>query len=166
MSHQAPTPGGFEPPFSWPDSQDDHDEPPARLEGSSFPVTIKVLATLWMAAMGVYMVLGWDSAVWVHLGWGGRGFLLAALGVVFSGYYGILTSRTSFDGHTIEQTWIWSKQVTLPEITQVKLIQVRGLEWLIVPRLVVRRGSLGLMTFHAADPRVLAGFRALAYGPQ
>jgi len=110
--------------------------------------------------------LGWSSAVWVHLGWGGRGFLLAALCVVFSGYYGILTSRTSFDGHTIEQTWLWSKRVTLPEITQVKLIQVRGLEWLIVPRLVVRRGSLGLMTFHAADPRVLAGFRGLAYGPQ
>ena len=138
----------------------------SRLEGASFPLTIKALATIWMVVMCGYMYLGWSSAVWLHLGWGGRGFLLAALCVVFSGYYGILTSRTSFDGHTIEQTWLWSKRVTLPEITQVKLIQVRGLEWLVVPRLLVRRGSLGLMTFHAADPRVLAGFRALAYGPQ
>jgi hypothetical protein len=34
----------------------------------------------------------------------------------------------------------------------------------VVPRLVVRSGSMNLTTFHAADERVLAAMRLLAYG--
>jgi hypothetical protein len=74
-----------------------------------------------------------------------------------------MTSQTRFDGESIEQTWLWRKKVMLAEISQLKLIRVRGLEWLIVPRLVVRTG-FGLTTFHAGDPAVLARFKLLAHG--
>lgn len=91
------------------------------------------------------------------------GFLVAVAAVVGSGYWGILTSRTSCDGQCIEQTWLWRKKVNIADITQVKLISVPGLSWLVVPRLVVRAGY-GLTTFHAGDPAVHARFRLLARG--
>ena len=90
-------------------------------------------------------------------------FLLAVLVVIGTGYWGILTSRTRFDGQSIEQSWLWRKRVELAEITQVKLIRVPGMAWLIVPRLVVRT-SFGLTTFHAGDAAVLEQFRRLAHG--
>ncbi len=36
--------------------------------------------------------------------------------------------------------WLWRKRVNIADITQVKLISVPGLSWLVVPRLVVRAG--------------------------
>ena len=162
MNSQSTNPGGLEPPFLLPDQGED--AVAARVEGPSFPLTLKVLATALVAAVICFAWLGWDAQVWGAMGWGGRGFAVVALGVVIGGYLGILTSRTSFDGQTIEQSWLWKKKVALPEITQLKLIHVRGLEWLVVPRLVVRRGALGLMTFHVADPQVLKRLGILAYG--
>ena len=74
-----------------------------------------------------------------------------------------MNGRTSCDGLAIEQTWLWRKKVRLADITQIKLISVPGLNWLVVPRLVVRTG-FGLTTFHAGDPAVYSRFKLLAYG--
>lgn len=135
-----------------------------RIDGPSFPWTVKAMATLLLV---VLLVQGWqviDRHPWRDLGWPAGLFLLAVAVVIASGYWGILTSRTSIDGHSIRQTWLWPKEVLLTDITQVKLLHVPGLSWLVVPRLVVRSGSMNLTTFHAADERVLAAMRLLAYG--
>ena len=133
--------------------------------GPSFPVLVKALATVLMVALvgvGASVLLGAPEArppaasEW--------GFVLAGVAVVAAGYWGILTSRTGFDGECIEQTWLWRKKVRIAEISQVKLIHVPALSWLIAPRLVVRTGGITVTTFHAADPAVLQAFRRLAYG--
>ncbi len=135
------------------------------VEGPAFPIAVKALATAMMLALvvaGVGASLG-ASAAGPRLDAADWAFLLAVVVVVGSGYWGIMTSQTRFDGESIEQTWLWRKKVMLAEISQLKLIRVRGLEWLIVPRLVVRTG-FGLTTFHAGDPAVLARFKLLAHG--
>lgn len=143
-------------------------EPPQHevVSGPSFPITIKVLATVLVAALIVYgwMALGGPPAERAGaLGASDWGFLVAVTAVIGSGYRVILTGRTCFDGEAIEQSGLWRRTVKLADIRQVKLIHLPGLAWLVVPRLVVRTGT-GLTTFHAGDPAVLACFKRLAHG--
>ena len=137
-----------------------------RVTGPSFPMAVKVIATALILALLVYgsmALLGPSGPQAKALATGEWGFLVAVIAVIGSGYWGILTSNTSCDSQNIEQTWLWRKQVKIAEITQVKLISVPGLSWLVVPRLVVRTGY-GLTTFHAGDPAVLARFKLLTHG--
>lgn len=136
------------------------------VSGPSFPVAVKALATLLVLGLLVFAAMapgGPTGEQTQALTVGEIGFLLAVVLVIGSGYWGILTSRTSFDGEHIEQTWLWHKKVNIAEITQVKLVRVPGLDWLVVPRLVVRTGY-GLTTFQTGDPAVLWRFRLLAHG--
>lgn len=134
------------------------------IEGPSFSFAMKMLASnlvgwLGLAAWRVIAdgaLSSWDDSTRIAMG--------MALIIVFVSYIGILTSRTGIDGQTIHQRGLWSKEVRLADITQIKLIALPGLGWLIAPRLVVRAGGLTVTTFHAGDPRVLAAFRRLAYG--
>ncbi len=59
-----------------------------------------------------------------------------------------------------------AKEMPIRTITQVRLVHVPGLRWLIVPRLVAKAGGLRTLSFPTADPQVLYAFRALAYGQQ
>jgi hypothetical protein len=77
----------------------------------------------------------------------------------------ILTSRTRIDGTHISQTGIWPRQVAIARISQLKMIHVPRLSWLIAPRLVVRTGLTGWYVFHAAEAPVIARFWALSLRP-
>lgn len=148
------------------DLQQQMGRPFAPVAGPSFPPAVKALATALMVALivfGMLAVVGQTAAQSRTITAAELAFLLAVGAVIASGYWGIMTSRTSCDFESIEQTWLWRKKVRLDDITQVKLICLDSLSWLIVPRLVVRSGY-GLTTFHAGDPDVLARFRLLAYG--
>ena len=136
------------------------------VSGPSFPLTVKLLATALVLGLLVYGGLaahGLPTPLWQQLDAGDWAFLLGVLAVIASGYWGIMTSRTSIGPQYLDQTWLWHKRVNIAEITQVKLIRFHGLDWILVPRLVVRTG-FGLATFHAAEPAVLARFRLLAHG--
>ena len=137
---------------------------PAVVEGPSFSWTMKAVATVAMILLGVASVQALTAGAWSE--WSSSTWLVTALAVLVIGvsYVGILTSRTAIDGQSIRQSGLWVKKVCLADITQVKLIAPRGFGWLIAPRLVVRAGGLMMITFHAADPRVLAVFRKLVYG--
>jgi hypothetical protein len=91
-------------------------------------------------------------------------FVLIALAVVVAGYLSVLYSRTTIDGEEIRQSGFPPRRVALADIAQLKLVRVRGLEWLITPRLVVRARGLGVSTFHCADPGVLQAVEQLCYG--
>ena len=132
-------------------------------EGPAFTPLIQVLATILMVAL-VYW--GWQSAPAIF---SKENSNVAIAMVVFAFlicclvYYWILKSRTSVTQDSIEQTWIWDKRVNLKDISQVKLIFIPYLAWLIAPRLVVRSG-MGLMVFHTANPGVLAAFARISLG--
>ncbi|MEI6025450.1 MAG: hypothetical protein WCT47_02005 [Betaproteobacteria bacterium] len=136
----------------------------AMVEGPSFSWMMKAVATVAMLLLGAASVQMVVSGAWSE--WSTSTWMVTAMAAVVIGgsYVGILTSRTAIDGQCIRQSGLWSKQVRLTDITQVKLIAPRGFGWLIAPRLVVRTGGLLLTTFHAADPRVLEVFRKLVYG--
>jgi hypothetical protein len=135
------------------------------VEGPSYPVAIKSVATVLTASVAAWGAMAVDELAQARLEAGPVAFLVAVLVVVGTGYWGILTSRTGIDGECIRQRWLWTKEVRIADITSLKLIHVPGLTWLMVPRLMVRvRGTVGLTTFPCADPRVLAAFRRLGYG--
>jgi hypothetical protein len=91
-------------------------------------------------------------------------FALIAAAIVAVGYWTVLNSRTSIDDREIRQSGLLPRRVALADIGQLKLIRMRGLEWLVTPRLVVRARGSGLSTFCCADPDVLQAVEQLAYG--
>lgn len=142
----------------------DQPQLPEPVEGPSYPALVKLAATAVSVGLATVLYRTWRQGHLNDLGFAEGGFLVAAVAVVASGYWGIMTSRTRIDATHIRQSWLWGKQVALADITQLKLIHVPMLAWIITPRLLVRTGSVGMTTFQAADPRVLAAFRRLAYG--
>ncbi len=77
----------------------------------------------------------------------------------------ILTSRTCIDDTHISQTGVWPRKVAIAKITQLKMIHVPRLTWLIAPRLVVRTGLPGWYVFHAAEDPVIQRFWSLSLRP-
>lgn len=141
------------------------DPTPRSVEGPSFLPVHKALATLMVLALlgfAGHALLQPEAA---KLDFGLQAALLCGLGLVLASYWAILKSRTRIDGHSIRQEWLWTKEVKLAEITQLKLVHLPALSWLIAPRLIVRTGGLSRTVFPAADPEVIGAFRQLALGP-
>ena len=137
---------------------------PQHVEGPAFSTSLKCLASLLMLALAA---AGWNlmaHGAWSQMDRTSQLVLCAATMVITAAYVGILIGRTSIDGQRIRQTGLWVKEVRLADMTQVKLIAVPGLAWVIAPRLVVRAGGLSMTTFHVADKQVLAAVRRLVYG--
>lgn len=137
---------------------------PQALEGASFSTVLKGLATAMVLALAAGTWRATSLGAWQQLDGQSLGVIGLLVLLILAGYWGILTSRTHIDGLGIRQTWLWEKRVKLAEITQLKLIHVPGLSWLIASRLVVRTQGIGVTTFHVADPKLLEACRKLAYG--
>lgn len=138
--------------------------PDADVEGPAYPVVIKSFATVLVAAL---LERGWrmlGTMDWPALSTGATGLLVGGLLVVALGYWEILTSRTVVGAASIRRRSLWSHEVRFEDIAQVKLVRVPGLDWCVVPRLVVRTRGFGIVTFRAGDARVLEAFRRLAHG--
>lgn len=133
-------------------------------QGPSFAPGTKLLATLLVLLL---LTMAWRQArhpLVLMLAAHTTVFVLIALAVVVAGYLSVLYSRTTIDGQQIRQSGFLPRRVALADIAQLKLLRVRGLEWLITPRLVVRARGLGISTFHCADPGVLEAVEQLCYG--
>lgn len=126
-------------------------------EGPAFPFAVKVLATLFMGALVFWGLRASGQILAAEWSATGLGVLVTGVAVVLLCYYWILRSRTAVDHQGLRQTWMWRKQVDFADVTQVKLIAVPHLEWLVAPRLVLRTRGGGMQVFHAADLRVLRG---------
>lgn len=73
----------------------------------------------------------------------------------------IYRSQTTLTDKTLKQTWIWDKEVALPELVYAKLIRVRGFDWLIAPRLYVRTMMGKFTVFYAAEKPMIQAFERL-----
>lgn len=138
--------------------------PLPRLEGPSYPRTVKALATAMVAAVAAFGSTQLPLLLAGGLTAGPT--LLAVAGALMLGgsYLGLMRSTTAIDGRQIVQRGWSTRSVELRQVVQCKLIRVRGLEWLITPRLLVRAGAIGQRSFSTADPRVLAAFERFALG--
>jgi uncharacterized membrane protein len=139
-------------------------ETQASLEGPAFTRGVKLLASVLMAGLVVYGAKAVPAFIEKRSTWGAMLFMLLAFVFIVVCFAAMLKSRTRIDATHIEQTWISNKRVAIADITQVKLIYVPGLAWLIAPRLIVKTRRPGSTVFHTADPQVLAAFATLAHG--
>ncbi len=126
----------------------------------AFSWPFKLLAVALIA-----MALGWATHMWSTglLEWSLRssGWFLAALGMMSYTVWHILNGKTTLDGTALQQTWVWRKRVELHELAYVKLIRVRGFEWLIAPRLYTKTFSNKLAVFYAISPAMLQEFQRI-----
>lgn len=126
------------------------------LEGPAFGTAFKFLVTVLVGGC-----IGWTIRLWwrgalgegigVNLGW-----FLAALAMMAWTWWAVIRSRTRIDATGLRQTWVWTKRMEVRDLAYGKLIRVRGLEWLIAPRLYLRTLMGKFAVFYVADPRLTA----------
>lgn len=142
------------PPFRFTPTRPGHTSP-------AFTRSFKVLATLIVGAGAAWLASLWHAGA---LGSGsstGLVWLLTALALMLATWWHIMRSRTRLDETALHQTWVWDKKLQLRELAYGKLIRVRGLDWLIAPRLYARTLTGKFSVFYAADPALLADFERL-----
>ena len=131
-----------------------------RMESSAFSVPFKVLATALVSA-----AVAWGWHMWanglIETTLASSGWLFAALCMMVYTEWYIVTGKTKLSSEVLEQTWVWNKRTPLNELAFVKLIRIRGFEWLIAPRLYTKTFSNKLAVFYAADNTMLAEFERL-----
>jgi hypothetical protein len=138
---------------------------PAAVEGPAFPWPLKALASACVLALLVFGLLAAGRQGWHEVNTQGWLLLAGALAVVGTGWWTLVTSRTRIDGRSIRQTGLWLREVELADISQLKLIRLRGFEWVFVPRLVVRaRGHALPVTFQLGTAGLVEACSKLAYG--
>jgi hypothetical protein len=138
--------------------------PQRALEGPAFTWLVKALASAIVASLVYYGWLSKDLMLNQQWSWTALIFMASAASFVAVIYFWMLCSRTRVTATGIEQSWVSPKKIAYTEITQIKLIHIPGLAWLISPRLVVKSRSPGSTVFHTADSSVLNAFKRLTLG--
>ena len=129
----------------------------APLRGPAFSIAFKLLITAVVFGSAAWFVRLWLAGALPGL----VTWFLAALAMMLYTWWCALRSVTRLAPEGLHQSWIWDKDMELRELAYGKIIRVRGLEWLIAPRLYVRTLMGKFAVFYAADPKMLAQFERL-----
>ena len=130
------------------------------ISSPAYSMTFKLLATAIVFGCSAAFLQNWWLGRAAGGAAGGGWFLGAVLLLVYT-WVNILRSTTRIDEQGLQQSWIWNKQMELRELAYGKLIRVRGLEWLIAPRLYVRTLMGKFSVFYATSPEMIAEFERL-----
>lgn len=134
---------------------------PSRLSGPAFSRTFKGFALVIFGSACAWALQLWqDGAMGPTVqsyGWVGAALVMMGITV-----WHVLKGTTTLDAQSIQQSWIWSKRIELANLAYAKLIRVKGLEWLIAPRLYTRSFGGKLAVFYTSDTTLLANFERLA----
>ena len=128
------------------------------LEGPAFSRAFQLLTSAI-----VFGSLGWWVQLWLDGKFGATGWEgLRAAGWFVLGWcllawtaWQVWTSRVRLDEHGLHQTWIWNKDMAYDDLAYAKLLRVRGLEWVMAPRLYVRTLVGKFAVFYISDADVL-----------
>ncbi|MGJ7491824.1 hypothetical protein [Variovorax sp. ZT4R33] len=142
-------------PFRFEPSQGD------AVEGQAFSLPFKLLATVIVGGCAFWLAQLWSVGALGTAKTGGLGWFLAGIALMGWTWFHIMTSRTRIDRQGLHQRWIWDKHMALDDLAFGKLIRVRGLDWLIAPRLYVRTLVGKFAVFYAATPELIAEFERL-----
>jgi hypothetical protein len=74
----------------------------------------------------------------------------------------IQRSRITLDAQAIEQSWMWRRRITLQELAFIKVMRIRGLEFLVAPRIYARNLGGTFTFFYCHDRALLDEFTRLA----
>lgn len=131
------------------------------VEGPAFSLPFKLLATAIVGGCAFWLAQLWSVGALGSARTGGLGWFLAGIALMGWTWFHIMTSRTRLDRQGLHQRWIWDKHMALDDLAFGKLIRVRGLDWLIAPRLYVRTLVGKFAVFYAATPELIAEFERL-----
>lgn len=131
------------------------------VEGQAFSLPFKLLATVIVGGCAFWLAQLWSVGALGTAKTGGLGWFLAGIALMGWTWFHIMTSRTRIDRQGLHQRWIWDKHMALDDLAFGKLIRVRGLDWLIAPRLYVRTLVGKFAVFYAATPELIAEFERL-----
>ena len=137
-----------------------------KVEGAAFSVAFKILTCAVVLFCGYWLLSLWLQgkfggnanleglrvAGWFILGWG----LLACTA------WFVVNSRISLDANGITQSWMWTKHFDFDDLAVAQLIRIRGLEWLIAPRLYTRTLAGKFSVFYVSDAAVLIEMERLS----
>ena len=126
----------------------------------AYSITFKLLATVIVFGCSAAFLQNWWTGRAAG-GVAGGGWFLGAVLLLLYTWVNILRSTTRIDEQGLSQTWVWNKHMELRELAYGKLIRVRGLEWLIAPRLYVRPLMGKFAVFYATSPEMIAEFERL-----
>jgi len=131
------------------------------VEGPAFSLPFKLLATVIVGGCAFWLAQLWSVGALGSARTGGLGWFLAGIALMGWTWFHIMISRTRIDRQGLHQRWIWDKHMALDDLAFGKLIRVRGLDWLIAPRLYVRTLVGKFAVFYAATPQLIAEFERL-----
>lgn len=128
------------------------------VQGAAFSRPFQGLTALIVLGSGAWLWQLWDAGRFGATGLEGLRaagwFVLGWLLLVWTAWH-VLTSRVRFAPDGIHQSWVWHKHMAYDDLAYARLIRVRGLEWLIAPRLYVRTLLGKFSVFYVSDPTVL-----------
>ena len=133
-------------------------QPPAQaLSGQAFGPVFKLLAwAILMALLAWIWRLDFDwratHGAWVAVAWAMLAFIV----------WHIQRSRITLDAQAIEQSWMWRRRITLQELAYIKVMRIRGLEFLVAPRIYARNLGGTFTFFYCHDRALLDEFTRLA----
>ena len=134
--------------------------PDGPLSASAFSKTFKLIATTV-----VLMAWAWGWQLWfldiLLLTLESSGWIVAALAMMTYTLWHVFRGRTRLSEQAIEQSWVWTKRMDMSHLAYAKLVRVRGLEWLVAPRLYTRSFAGRMAVFYTADPALLETFTRL-----
>ncbi len=127
-----------------------------RVEGSAFPLAVKLLSSGLVAFMLYWGVQAREQLAVAQWQLSAALLLAAALALVLWCLSWIWRSRSWVDAEGIGQSWMWNKRVLWRDVTNARLVGSPALAFLMAPRLLVRaRGAAGVTVFHCADRQVM-----------
>ena len=146
----------------WPASPQLDLTPDQVISGKAFSMPFRILALLLVEGAA-----WWGYVLWSH---GKLGtsvttsalWLLAALVLMCVTVFFVFRSVTSISVSHLKQSWIWDKEMLIADLAYVKLIRLKGFDWLIAPRLYARTHGGKFASFYAANSSVLQQFEFLS----
>lgn len=132
------------------------------MEGPAYSRVFRTGTALFVASLGFWLALVWlieDSRG--HGGAGLLGWFFTAFAMCVFFLYWILKSRTRIDSESLHQSWYTDRRVAIADLKDVGILRIRGLEWLVTPRVHVRTLMGKFAVFHVADAKLLAEFERL-----
>lgn len=131
------------------------------VSGKAFSVAFRVLALLLVEGVAWWAYVLWSNGKLGASMTSSVLWLLAALVLMFITVFYVFRSVTSVSSSHLKQSWIWNKEMPIRDLAYVKLIRLRGFDWLIAPRLYVRTHGGKFASFYASTPDVLKQFESI-----
>jgi hypothetical protein len=133
-----------------------------KISGKAFSVPFRILALLLVEGVAWWGYVLWSNGKLGNSVTTSALWLLAALVLMCVTVFYVFRSETSVTDSFLKQSWIWNKEMLVADLAYVKLIRLKGFDWLIAPRLYARSHNGKFTSFYAANAEVLKQFEQIS----